>query len=358
MIKFLLRQIDRFGLPVFSKRELLAVSPEGFDHFFKSKILSYRQPSTDMERVGKPRCPHGCTLSVVEMEGGFEGVCLDHPHEDPVQIDKEDLKRYAFSIENFLECIRVANSIGGKVKGMSHGYYSLGAKEIGGVLVGFYYAPEVTSVEWQLFLTLKKGEAEAVWIVLSPSTKVMNPKERRKLLDEGVISVSLLESMNLATFELPVDKMMSALPKEYARDPKPTAKQEADYAERRYLCYDRVHIPGIVPKGRSNLIILNGIETRIMDSDFVLFMEFVAELKKGKDGWLVKRVDPGKHQLFSRLRSAVQGNLLKKNGKDFIESNPPKQYRVSTHPDFVTYDRKKLLKHPNATVKAHARKLP
>jgi len=42
---------------------------------------------------------------------------------------------------------------------------------------------------------------------------------------------------------------------------------------------------------------------------------------------------------------------LKKDAKDFIESSGSKQYRISTHPDFVTYNKKALLKHLDCSVK-------
>ena len=56
--------------------------------------------------------------------------------------------------------------------------------------------------------------------------------------------------------------------------------------------------------------------------------------------------DPDKFQIFSNLRTALQGNLLDKNARKFIENDESKSYRISTHPDFITYDKDKLLQHP------------
>lgn len=41
----------------------------------------------------------------------------------------------------------------------------------------------------------------------------------------------------------------------------------------------------------------------------------------------------------------MEGGLLEKDAKKFIENDGSKRYRISTLPDFVTYDRGNLLKH-------------
>lgn len=78
----------------------------------------------------------------------------------------------------------------------------------------------------------------------------------------------------------------------------------------------------------------------------------LAELKKGKYGWLIK------YQSIYRLRKPIEGSLREKDAKKFIENNGSKGYRISTHPDLVTYDRGNLLKHTDAEVKAIAKRLP
>lgn len=54
----------------------------------------------------------------------------------------------------------------------------------------------------------------------------------------------------------------------------------------------------------------------------------------------------------------IKGSLLGKDGLKFIEGSGSKQYRISTHPDFITFDRKNLLKHASASVQALAKGLP
>ena len=102
---------------------------------------------------------------------------------------------------------------------------------------------------------------------------------------------------------------------------------------------------------------VNGHTIKMPDNAFKLFIELVVELKKGKGGWLTKVVDAGKYQIFDRVRSPLQGSLQVKDAKKFIENNASKQYRISTHPDFVTYNLANLKKHTDSTVKALAKKL-
>jgi hypothetical protein len=103
VIKFLLQEIENSPNPLFTKKELLALSPKDFQDLTKRKILAYFRPSeNDMEKVRLPRCQHGCPLTVVQVDGAFEAVCLEHPEEDPIPIEKDDLNRYAFSVDMLL----------------------------------------------------------------------------------------------------------------------------------------------------------------------------------------------------------------------------------------------------------------
>ena len=137
-----------------------------------------------------------------------------------------------------------------------------------------------------------------------------------------------------------------------------TKKQANDYKKHDYKCYDKIYIPGTASMKRSNNLEINGHTIKMPDSAFKLFMEFVVELKKGKGGWLTKVVDAGKHQQFDRVRKPLEGSLLDKDAKKFIENNGSKQYRISTHPDFVTYDKSNLLKHTETIIQELAKNLP
>lgn len=130
--------------------------------------------------------------------------------------------------------------------------------------------------------------------------------------------------------------------------------QKKDYEKCEYKCYDEIHITGNSSIYRSNEIIVNGIKIKIGDSIFLLLLRLVVELKKEEGGWVDRNTlykdriirDPDKFQIYSNLRTALQGNLLDKNARKFIENDGSKSYRISTHPDFITYNKEKLLNHP------------
>ncbi len=131
-------------------------------------------------------------------------------------------------------------------------------------------------------------------------------------------------------------------------------KHNNDYVQYEYKCRDKVHIPGTSSIYRSNEIIVNGIKIKIGDSLFSLLLRFIVELKKKEGGWVDRNIlykdrvirDPDKYQIYSRLRTTLQGSLIDKDGEKFIENDGLKSYRISTHPDFITYDKEKLLRHP------------
>ena len=68
--------------------------------------------------------------------------------------------------------------------------------------------------------------------------------------------------------------------------------------------------------------------------------------------------DDLKYQVYIRLRIELKGSLLGKNGDKFIESDDSKNYHISTHPDFITYDKEKLLNYQDNQIKDIAKKLP
>jgi len=148
--------------------------------------------------------------------------------------------------------------------------------------------------------------------------------------------------------------------------PSLTDTQLTDYERHAYLCHDRLYIPGTHPRERSNNVFLNGHDLNLGDFLFALLLRFVVELKKGRGG-RVSSLDlsaegfvsePGRYQRYSNLRTALQGSLLENDGKKFIEAFHSKTYRLSTHPDFVTYDKERLLNHPDSDMRDLAEKLP
>ena len=92
---------------------------------------------------------------------------------------------------------------------------------------------------------------------------------------------------------------------------------------------------------------------------FLLLLRLAVELKKGEGGWVNIFslydehiiADPGKYQIYSNLRTVLKGSLIVKNAEKFVENDGSKNYRISTHPDFITYNKEKLLNHQDSQIR-------
>jgi len=120
-----------------------------------------------------------------------------------------------------------------------------------------------------------------------------------------------------------------------------TAEPQAEYAAApdTYRCQDRLlFLAPQTETGGSNLS-LNGQKIKLSDSLFRLLHYLAGEMKKTGIGWVsiqdlrtARLIPSDGYQPFSRLRSVVAGYLLKKNARDFLESNGCKEYRLSIPP--------------------------
>jgi hypothetical protein len=365
VIQLLLKQLERTPNPVFSKTELLAISPHDFEDLKRRKILTYyRPPDDDMETVSQPCCHHGCTLTVQKFGQTYEAFCLNHPGEDAIPIGEDDLNRWCLSMIGLLGQLREANGLDGKAHEIIPDVHYVGYKHYGDTRVGFVFVSSRNDEHLLRLSGLRHlCKSDGALVVMTPTAKIEDVTLNAMLQQDRVVQTALASSLNPNTFVLNVEPVISGM---VASSPPVTAEQNNDYDAFGYRCYDRVHIPGSDPATRGNIIVLAGSELRIEDSLFILFLCLVAELKKNDGGWVHRDTlaeegvvhHEGAFQAFERLRKAVQGGLQGKNAKDFIENARSRGYRISTHPDFVTYDGAKLLNHDNARVRAIAGSLP
>jgi hypothetical protein len=249
---------------------------------------------------------------------------------------------------------------------MKQGYFYIGNKIHGGNKKGLIFVLKIADRNLlklsRLIYISKNNSLLVVFTPLSRSEKVVFKKHLktndtvRKYFDAEVCR--LLENMisGLLRPEIGVDLVIRQLTKD----------QEEDYKNFEYKCYDKIHMPGNSSMKRSNEIDVNGHKVRLGDSMFRLFLRLVLELKKKRGGWVSRYTldsdgiitDVDKFQIYSNLRTSLQGSLLDKERQKFIENNGSKQYRISLHPDFITYHREKLLKHHDNSIQELARKLP
>lgn len=132
-------------------------------------------------------------------------------------------------------------------------------------------------------------------------------------------------------------------------------EQKKNYENYKYKCFDKMYIPGERPIQDNCRIILNEKDTFIEEANFKLLLRLVVQIKNDKnEGWvnmpdIITNEVPfttvnAYHNYIYRLRKDLKHNLINQNPSDFIENNPLGNYRISTHPDIITYNKENLMK--------------
>jgi hypothetical protein len=354
LLLHLLKQIEGSPEAKFYESELIGVSSAGFTAFKKQKHLLFDQYDFESEHYFDKR---GNEYFVRKYNGKWIATSTEDSSIAPLYLKEQDLNRYTFSIQPILNQIRAKNSLAKNINQITSRVWYIGEKSVIQNSVGTFVAllsDDETAEAELLGLRSKVGKMDGA-LILCPSYQIKSQDLLSKLAGQNIFCFTFKEAFKkdgMIDFGKVQLNQAAGQPTQ-----KLTAKQTADYTKYAYQCYDVLHIPGTASRKKSNDINVNGHLIKMPDSAFGLFMELIVELKKGKGGWLTKVVEAGKYQIFDRVRSPIKGSLLGKDGLKFVEGNGSKQYRISTHPDFITYDRANLLKHADSTVKALAKKL-
>ena len=335
LFAYLLKQREGSPETKFYEKRLKEVSSSGFTALKKQKVLLFDQYDPKQEgyfdAVGDEymvRRTNGNWLAISESGRGLT-------------LKQEDLSRYRFSVDPLIAEIKKQSGLSGNAEAITARVHYIGEKQVLESRVGVFIAfLDRGSAEEELFgIRAKIADVDNVLILcpgyMAPQT-LSGKLARLNILCmpfKGVLKGWRID-FSKAKFRKVAGKVEQKL----------TDQQTLDYTKHKYLCYDRLIIPGTSSMKRSNDLIVNGHKIKMPDEPFKLLLEFVIELKKGEGGWVTKRVDAGKYQVFDRLRQPLAGSLLEKDAKKFIENDGSKRYRISTHPDFITYDRVKRLK--------------
>jgi hypothetical protein len=288
-----------------------------------------------------------------------------------IPLAKDDISKYRFSFTTLIETIRKDNSITGHYDSLTVRLYFVGDRVVDGLATAFIFAffPSIQSAETNLLSLLAIVPTNyQQMVIVTPSLSLVQQSIYSKLRAVSIFPVTLPPSFGEHNFKI---SYLAALKKRLpagvsAQIPSLTNKQSADNEKYGYLCQDHLFILGIFPGQRSNDIFLNGHKLNLGDSLFALLLYFVVELKKGKGGWVSSAIlategfisGSTQYQPYSNLRTALKGSLKEKDGKKFIEASGSKKYRISSHPDFVTYDKGKLLDHQHSDIRKLAKELP
>jgi len=356
LLLHLLKSSEGYPESKFYESALNSVCSNGVSELRKKKYLVFDQYDYEQESYFDKQ---GNERFIRKTNGKWIATSTDEPELSPLYLQEVDLKRYKFSVQPLLESIKKKNNLAKNINQINSRVWFVGEANVIQNNIGVFlvFIKEDKQAEDELLsLKAKVGKMDGI-MVICPTFEVKAQDLLNKLESQNVKFLNFEEFFNKKDYVIDFSKINFA---QVSGDqtPKLTDKQTSDYTKNAYQCYDVIHIPGTSPRKRSNDLNVNGHTIKMPDSAFKLFMEFVVELKKGKGGWLTKVVDAGKHQQFDRVRKPLEGSLLEKDAKKFIENNGSKQYRISTHPDFVTYDKSNLLKHADSEVKELAKKMP
>lgn len=355
LMSYLLKHAEGLPEAKFFESEMTSISSTDFAALKKQKHLIFDQYDFESEHYYDKR---GNEYFVRKYNGKWIATSTEDSGISPIYLKTQDLNRYTFNILPLLDQVRSKNRLAKNVNAVTSRVWFIGEKAVIQNNIGIFMAllsdDQVAETEL-LGLKAKTGKMDGA-LVLCPCYQVKSQDLLSKLAGQNVFCLTFKEAFkkdgNIDFGKVRFDQASCQ------QAQKLTAQQIADKTKYAYQCDDVMHIPGTASRKRSNDININGHTIKMPDSAFALLIELVVELKKGKGGWLTKVVDAGKYQIFDHLRKPLQGSLLEKDALKFVENNASKQYRISTHPDFVTYDRANLLKHSDATVKAFAKKLP
>lgn len=310
-------------------------------------------------------------MEIVEMDDKLFAICPKDTEVDPIPLTKEDISKYSFSLDTFTKAIREANRFTGDSYLLSQRLYFFGERIIQDTNTVFILAmfPNIKSAEPHLLsLPARIPPYYQQMVVITPSLHLTQASIYTKLRAASITPVVLPASFGQRDFRI---SYLAALRKRLpagvsSQEADLTDKQFGDYDQHTYLCRDCLHVPGTVSRHRSNEILLNGNKISLGDSLFALLLRFMVELKKGNGGWVNSPAlqaeglisDSAHYQPYSNLRTDLKGSLREKDGKKFVEASGSKRYRISTHPDFVTYDKVRLLNHPDLDIRDLTEKLP
>lgn len=350
LLVYLLKHFESFPEAKFYESDLTRISPAKFASLKKQKYLVFDQYDFEKESYFDKQ---GNDRFVKKINGKWVAASTEYPELSPIYLKDQDLNRYSFSVQPFLAEIKAQNTLAKNINPITLRVYFVGAKTVLqnsiGVFVAFLGDDEQAEAEL-LGLRAKIGTVDKI-LVLCPTYVLTSQDLLGRLAGQNITCLTFKEAFKSKGYAMDFSKVR--FEQSTGQAPlKLTTKQIADYAKHKYLCYDHLHIPGTSSMKRSNDLVINDHKVRVPDAQFKLLIELVAELKKNEGGWLAKDIEVGGYQGFDRLRKTIEGYLLKKDAKKLIENDGSKRYRISTHPELVTYDRDNLLKHTGAEVRA------
>lgn len=254
-----------------------------------------------------------------------------------------------FPTPNLITNLKKANGIKGRTFRIKGGYYYLGSKTFAklnkDVSVGFVFIPNIGDSKLVKMLGIKcLCRDNDIVVVLMPSIKIEDVSFKNILYNHFVVQESLEDALDLKTYKLPVEQIIRPL---IECDPSGAA----------------IKIFGAVDNGSYYTVEIYGQRLELTDSNFLLFLRFVAGVFRNEDKWVSVQdlaregivTEDGYKQTISRLRRKLQ-DCVGNKAKDLIE-NGRKKYRLKVNSDKIEFDASRLREIKNARIQAVVDKL-
>ena len=127
LISWILKQLEKQPGSLFYEKELLDKDANEFARLKQDKLLAYVQPDEHNEIYGfGQREP----LTVVKIDGKLYGIDEQDPWKDPKPLTLNDLAKYRFSLETFLDMVKAANNISGTEQELDNRLHFIGKRMI------------------------------------------------------------------------------------------------------------------------------------------------------------------------------------------------------------------------------------
>jgi len=354
LIDWILQQLEKQPSRLFYEKELTDKDDTEFARLKQEKLLTYVQPDARSESYSFGRSK---PLTVVNIGGQLYGINEDEPEEEPVALQRSDLVRYRFCLDQFANQLRVANNLTGASFSLGRRLFLLGKSTTGRITTAFVFALFNSDKKAQnLLLSLpgQLGRRVDSIVVITPSYEVNSASLTSQL---EPMQIHVIPRCATENWVVNISALFKEMPTP-APLPELTVEQERDYELYGYKCRLPIHITGEIAKSGNNVVLVGDTPVEIGDVPFLLFLRLVVELHRNKQGTVSKvnlknegyLSEDGEFQSIARLRECFVRALGDLDPEEFIEVYRPKTLRVSVHPDLVTWDEQKLLAHDDSRV--------
>jgi len=371
LIAWLLKELEKNPSGLFREKDLRKRSKSRFEKLKREHLLEFVQPDQDHKTYpcALP-CPQSCPMEVVKMDGKLWAICPEDSEIDPLPLSQDDVSKYRLSIKVLAEKFRTVNLLDGKPSKLDRRLIHLGETKAGGMTVGMvlalFPAPRA-AVKSLLALPNMVSCRHDRLLVVFPSLEISDQADLLLLEKLNIFPGKLNEK---DPFKIDISAALKKLP-EKPLEVILTPEEEKEFSARQFKSRLTIEITGEIEKRSTNILRVDGAKVTLGDIPFALFLRLVVELLKGGDGCIYKGdsehgggligegfLKPASvDQDIRRLREPFIPALKGLPPTKFIEVFKHKHIRLSTHPRYVLYDKKRLLLHDHRDVRRLAKNL-